>query len=738
MTYTAVVSTAVSTVSRAALCALLGLCLMAGLLPRAGASTAPPTFTVTRTADDTAPGSLRSAIALAAAVGGTVVFQIPATDPGVSSGTATITLALGPLVVPSSLSIVGPNTPSGAVIVSGGTGMNQSRVFSVTGGTVMFSNITITNGSALFSLVVGMQGGGGILNNANLTLNNCMVIGNTASQGGGGINNSGSGASLTLTNCTVSGNTIQFEGNGGGIANSGTLLLTGCTLTSNSAGSNNSAPSGGGLFNSGTATLNACTLTGNGAGGFFGGGGGGAYNSGSSASLTLNNSQVTGNGTVAFGGGINNSGGTLTLSACTISNNGAGRGFNNRGTGGGIYNVGTAQITNCLVVHNSSFSVAGMVNFGTLTLINSTFTGNTVFPAMVDQIGLTPTGGLYSGPATLVNDILYFDTVTNFGISTPSEIVAVSGTTGPTVTYSDVDQTTGVYPGAGNINADPQFVRNADTSTFPGDPGDEHLKLTSPAVHTGTNGPGVPLTDIEGTPRPTPPARPSMGAYEVPGSTGGFSAQGGFVVTGTQNVSTGSQVVAKFLPGTTPAASFTATVDFGDGSGPMLATISPDPTTSGVFQVTASHTYTDFGTFPITVTISGPGGTPNATVTSTATIQPAQVATDVTSQVTVLRGGFYRNRFTGRYSQTVTIKNNTSAAITGPISLALDNLTSGAAAINAAGTTQFATPAGSPYFTVQTGNLAPGATASLFLQFTYIGGSQIDYTPRVLAGPGAR
>ena len=738
MTYSDAVS---STLRRVALCALLSLCLMAGLLPRAGALVASPAFTVTRTADDPNPGSLRSEIALASAVSGsTVNFNIPATDPGVSSatGAATITLSLGPLVVSGTLRIVGPNSTGGAIVVSGA---NQSRVFTVTAGTVAFSSLTMENGNASQGNLnfPESEGGGGILNTANLTLTNCTVTGNTStglgpSIGGGGINNSGSSASLTMTNCTVSQN-MGYFGNGGGIANSGTLLLTGCTLTGNSDNTDDVA--GGGLSNTGTATLNTCTLSGNSAGGGFLGGGGGAYNSGT---LTLNNCLVNGNRTSVNGGGIeNDSGAALTLSACTISSNSAGRGFNSYGFGGGISSFGTAQITNSLVVNNSSFTnnfgsnAAGMYNGGTLTLINSTFAGNTLI-GMLGGGSDTYAGGLLTGPATLTNDILYFDTTSIHSPPVPSEIAVPSGTTGPTVTYSDVQ---GGYTGAGNISGDPQFVRDPNPNASPVDNGDEHLQLTSPAVHTGTNGPGVPLTDIVGMPRPTPPARPSMGAYEVPGSSGGFSAQGGFVVTGTQGQSTGTQVVAKFLPGTT-AGAFTATIDFGDGSGPMPGTVSPDPTTAGVLDVTGSHAYTGYGTFPITVVISGPGGTPTATVTSTANIQPAQIATNVTAQVSINRGGFIFNRATRRYVQTVTITNTGSAALTGPLSLVLDSLTPGATLVTETGTTQYVPPAGSPYQNAAAATLAPGASTSLVLQLTYTGTARFGYTPRVLAGPGAR
>jgi len=717
---------------RAALGALLGLCLTAGLLPEANAVSISVGFPVTHTADDNLPGSLRSALTLAeASSGSTVVFQIPVSDPGFNSttNTATITLAQGPVVVSTSGSVsiaggnfTGGNSPSGAVVISGAA---QSRVFTVSAGTVTLSGLTIQNGNANFS---EPEGGGGILNTAALTLSNCLVTANTSSGIGGGINNSGAGASLTLTNSTVSTNSESFFG-GGGIASSGTLTAAGCTITGNSTGGGGSRASGAGLLNTGTATLTGCTFSSNNAtpgGTSYGAGGGAAYNSGT---LTLNTCLVSGNSTIVSGGGINNSGGTLTLNACTISSNSAGRVFNNSGTGGGLYNTGTASVTNCLLANNFGYSVAGLYNGGSLTLINSTFSGNAANVALSDGTGVTPAGGLSSGPATLLNDIFYGDTLSNFNQAAPSEIVAASGTAGPTVTYSDVQ---GGYAGAGNINADPLFVNVAG--------GDYQLQLNSPAVHTGAAGTannGVPLTDIVGTPRPTPPARPSMGAYEVPGTSAGFSAQGGFTLTGTQNSATAAQVVAKFLPGAANASGFTATIDFGDGSALTAGTISADPTANGVYQVTGSHTYASYGSFTVTTVITGPGGTPTATVTSTATIQPAQIAADVTSQVSVSGGGFVFNRATRRYVQTVTIRNNGNV-IAGPVSLVLDGLTPGAALFNPSGTTQYAPPGGSPYQNAAGTSLGHGDTLTLVLQLTYAGSARLNYSPRVLAGPGAR
>ena len=757
MTCSQVVSAMVSPKSRAALGALLGLCLLAGHAPKAGAASAAP-LVVTRTADDTRSGSLRYAIAQASATGGTVTFAIPATDPGVANGYATITISLGPLIIPSSLSITGPAAPATPVAVSGppdtgSSGLppaNASRVFSITGGTVALSNLLIEfgNASADNQRYPEAEGGGGILNTASLTLTNCSleenVTGDALNPGvGAGINNSGAGASLTLINCTVEGNVAQYVTSGTGIANSGTLLATGCSIfnneyatsgaglsntgtaaltdcTINSNYGNSTAGGGGGVYNAGSLTLNACTVSGNSAGGYYiQVQGGGLWNTGS---LTMNGCAVSGNSTGGVGGGLANDG-TLAMNACTISENSARE-------GGGLSDssTGLAQITNCLFVQNIAANAGGMTNTGALTLINSTFTGNITTTGN----GLFGASGLLSGPATLLNDIFYFDTNTATGGAIVGEIGAAFGTAGPTVTYSDVQ---GGYAGAGNINLDPLFVQNPipAVSYTPANPGDEHLKLISPAAHSGTNGPGVPLTDIEGTPRPAPPATPSMGAYEIPSTGGGFVAAGGFVITVNQGQNTGTQAVARFFPGATPGTSFAATVDFGDGTGPAPGTVSPDPNTPGAFDVTGSHTYAASGAFTITVVITGPGGTPTATVTSTAN---SLVATDVTSQVGVYRGGLIFNRATRRFVQTVTLENYGTGPLNGLL-LVLDNLPPGVTLLNQAGTTQYALPSGSPYLSLP-GTLSVGYTVTIVLQLTYTGSAPLGYTPRVLTGPGAR
>ncbi|MCG3147259.1 MAG: hypothetical protein PCFJNLEI_00698 [Verrucomicrobiae bacterium] len=114
-------------------------------------------------------------------------------------------------------------------------------------------------------------------------------------------------------------------------------------------------------------------------------------------------------------------------------------------------------------------------------------------------------------------------------------------------------------------------------------------------------------------------------------------------------------------------------------------------------------------------------------------------ANNISSQVTVTRGGARMILPSRRYVQTVTIKNTSSAAITGPVSLALDSLSSNASLYNKAGITSATAPAGKPYVTVNPtgGILSPNATVSVTLEFVNPTGTAITYSTRAL-GQGAR
>ena len=128
---------------------------------------------------------------------------------------------------------------------------------------------------------------------------------------------------------------------------------------------------------------------------------------------------------------------------------------------------------------------------------------------------------------------------------------------------------------------------------------------------------------------------------------------------------------------------------------------------------------------------SGTGGTAVLSVNGVPTRGPC--ANDATSLVAAKRGGYIYSMGTGRFTEMVTLTNTSAGTVTGPIALALDYLPTGVSLWNAAGETDCTEPVGSPYATAA-GNLAPGQSVTLNLQFTDPAMSAISYTPRVLAG----
>jgi hypothetical protein len=102
------------------------------------------------------------------------------------------------------------------------------------------------------------------------------------------------------------------------------------------------------------------------------------------------------------------------------------------------------------------------------------------------------------------------------------------------------------------------------------------------------------------------------------------------------------------------------------------------------------------------------------------------------NNVIVKRGGIVRDRKTGKYSQRLAIRNITASTLAGPFVLALDGLSVNATLFNSTGVTAAYAPLGSPYITVSGSQLAPGASASVTLQFNNPTNAAINYTSRVL------
>jgi hypothetical protein len=134
----------------------------------------------------------------------------------------------------------------------------------------------------------------------------------------------------------------------------------------------------------------------------------------------------------------------------------------------------------------------------------------------------------------------------------------------------------------------------------------------------------------------------------------------------------------------------------------------------------------------------------NASVFSGGTWGMALDETDanIGANVVVSKGGFRPNHATHEFLQTVTITNtSTSSSIPGPVSLALDDLSANATLVGPDGASSCTVPAGSFFVNVPlstSGSLAPGQSAIATLAFTNSTSQAITYTPRVLAGSGAR
>jgi predicted extracellular nuclease len=107
----------------------------------------------------------------------------------------------------------------------------------------------------------------------------------------------------------------------------------------------------------------------------------------------------------------------------------------------------------------------------------------------------------------------------------------------------------------------------------------------------------------------------------------------------------------------------------------------------------------------------------------------AGTTTDVSGSMKIVQSGLKGNVLTGKVSGTVTITNTTSATISGPLQLRLDGLPSSVTLDNRTGMQN-----GTPYITISTGTLAPGAQATVTTSFSNPTKIQFSYTPTIISG----
>jgi hypothetical protein len=137
------------------------------------------------------------------------------------------------------------------------------------------------------------------------------------------------------------------------------------------------------------------------------------------------------------------------------------------------------------------------------------------------------------------------------------------------------------------------------------------------------------------------------------------------------------------------------------------------------------------GAHNLTATFNGDGSTTAST--SAAVMQV--VNPDVTALVSISVG---KTRQKGKkLIRTVTIKNQSGHALTGPLHLVLRNLSATAHLVNGTGVTQAIAPAGSPFVTLNLtqsgGQLGAGSTVVFDLVFT-AKKKAVTFTPALIAG----
>jgi Right handed beta helix region len=288
--------------------------------------------------------------------------------------------AAGALAVTNSS--ISQNTVSAADAEGGGLFITHTVAAAVTASTVLgnaggyaltsydtYAAVTVTGST------ISGNGGGGILSDG---FNSLVVVNSSITyNGGSGIAN-GPGSGATVTGTLISGNTVtdDYGAKGGAIANSGSLTITGCTLSNNTVRGRYFAAGGAVYIIGGSLSISDSTLSGNSTVGdansvnLYGG----AIYSADNGPVTITRCTIEGN-TSRQGGGIylysSGNSGMVDVRDSTLSDNTA------TADGGAILNGGTLTVLNSTLSGNTAVNGGGIDNAGDTTLVNVTVSGNT-------------------------------------------------------------------------------------------------------------------------------------------------------------------------------------------------------------------------------------------------------------------------------------------------------------------------------------------------------------------------
>jgi hypothetical protein len=215
--------------------------------------------------------------------------------------------------------------------------------------------------------------------------------------------------------------------------------------------------------------------------------------------------------TVTLGGGIANAG-TLTVTNSTISGNSAAN------FGGGINNLGTLNVIGSTISGNSSNSGGGIENGGELTLTNSTISGNSAsFGGGIDNGIITS----FTLPTTVFRLFVTNCTISNNLASSGGGISSLSNALGTVTNTLISGNSNGSLKGSPSFSLSHNLIIDApDRFLGPlADNGGPTLTMAllpgSPAIDAGIVVAGI-TTDQRGVARPQG-AAPDIGAFESRG-----------------------------------------------------------------------------------------------------------------------------------------------------------------------------------------------------------------------------
>ena len=467
---------------RRVFCAWMLLALFV-LLPHPEVSAQPVpsgvTYAVTTLVDEIdttlAPGfgagtSLREAVAHSAS-GDSIVF-----DAGL---TGTIFLDLGEILIPHDLIIVGPGLDVLEV-----NGNDLTRIFTLdTSIALSMSRLTLASGRAVDGAAIRSFGW--------LSIENSALRWSTAIQRGGAIYHEGSTLKLTqvrIEHCEA----YQYGGAIAAIA--GTLALSGSTLSQNTAGGNGGAIAA----TADTVSLSGSTLSQNSAGG-----NGGALWVSAGVAATIAHCSLSENTAVGSGGGAAASiGSSLHITASTMNDNQA-------QNGGGLFNAGTLSLLNSTISGNTAHGFGGgLRNSGTADMDFTTVAFNTAAQG----------GGVYDNSAFTTKRSLFAENSAASGpdvrgaiTSAGNNLVAIrNGSTG----WNNVNDLTGTASAPMTAALDELRLNGGSTKTHA-------LLVCSRAIDAANSTGTAGMTDQRGVTRSLngdkfPTALPDIGAYEVP------------------------------------------------------------------------------------------------------------------------------------------------------------------------------------------------------------------------------